>query len=175
MHVKRLERLHLISWFDEEAYIANIREDAVHYNVRRKVTKQDKKQLRHFKKILNKYLGIYIYNEDGIFCTSRYAQILDDFIAGSLVTDSFDIMGEYTNEIQVEFANGTYQVVYSSYNRCRFIYPYIIFSTLLCIVVFFSGVLFYVRSVIKRIDGIKNAIVNMSQGDLKHEIPMWRR
>ena len=168
-----LERLHLISWFDEEAYIANIREDAVHYNVPEESDKAGQKAIAPFlKKYSNKYLGIYIYNEDGQFCTSRYAQVVDDFISGSLITDSFDIMGEYTNEIQVTFANGTYQVVYSSYSRCRFVYPYVIFSAFLCIVVFFSGVLFYVRSVIKRIDGIKNAIVNMSQGDLEHEIPM---
>ena len=168
-----LERLHLISWFDEEAYIANIREDAVHYNVPEESDKAGQKAIAPFlKKYSNKYLGIYIYNEDGIFCTSRYAQILDGFMSTSLVADSFDIMGEYTNEIQVEFANGTYQVVYSSYHRCRFVYPYIIFSAFLCIVIFFAGVLFYVRSVIKRIDGIKNAIVNMSQGDLEHKVPM---
>lgn len=71
----------------------------------------------------------------------------------------------------VQFANGTYDVVYSSFMRMRFVYPYVIASALFSLFIFFLGVLSYMGSVIKRMDGLKDAVVNMSQGDLSRAIP----
>ena len=48
-----LERLHLISWFDEEAYIANIREDAVHYHVPEESDKAGQKAISNLVIVYN--------------------------------------------------------------------------------------------------------------------------
>lgn len=168
------ENLHLISWFDEDTYIEQIKEDAVNYNVPE--LESDKTVQKAFRPFLKKhtsyYIGCYIYgHDDGLFRAGHAAKVIEKIMYGSIISDSMDILGEYTNIVPVQFANGTYDVVYSSFMRTRFVYPYVIASALFSIFIFFLGVLSYMGSVIKRMDGLKDAVVNMSQGDLTHAIP----
>ena len=168
------ENLHLISWFDEDTYIEQIKEDAVNYNVPE--LESDKTAQKAFRPFLKKhtsyYIGCYIYgHDDGLFRAGHAAKVIEKIMYGSIISDSMDILGEYTNIVPVQFANGTYDVVYSSIMRTRFVYPYVIASALFSIFIFFLGVLSYMGSVIKRMDGLKDAVVNMSQGDLTHAIP----
>ena len=164
------ENLHLISWFDEDTYIEQIKEDAVNYNVPE--LESDKTAQKAFRPFLKKHTGCYIYgHDDELFRAGHAAKVTEKIMYGSIISDSMDILGEYTNIVPVQFANGTYDVVYSSFMRTRFVYPYVIASALFSIFIFFLGVLSYMGSVIKRMDGLKDAVVNMSQGDLTHAIP----
>lgn len=167
-----LENMHLINWFDEETYIQNMRDDAVKCEVpQRGADRRGKKQFRTFlKKYSNYYIGLYIYDKDGEPLDGKYAKILENLAYGLFWTGDMDIPGEYTNEVQIQFANGIYTVSYSSYMRCEFVYIYLIICVLLCVFLFFFGVLSYMGSVIRRMNGIKDAVMHMAQGDLSHEI-----
>ena len=84
---------------------------------------------------------------------------------------SQDILGNQYGEVAVEFRNGTFDVIYYSYHRSQFIYPYMFFSILLCVFVFLSGVLIFIGRVMKRIFKVKDKITDMAQGDLAHPVP----
>lgn len=85
--------------------------------------------------------------------------------------DCLGILGEQRGDIPIKFANGTYDLIYYSYSRSRFTYPYFIVSIVLCVAVFLSGILIFVGRMMKRVSTVKGSIVRMSVGDLSTPVP----
>ena len=85
--------------------------------------------------------------------------------------DCLGILGEQRGDIPIKFANGTYDLIYYSYSRSRFTYPYFIVSIVLCVAVFLSGILIFVGRMMKRVSAVKGSIVRMSVGDLSTPVP----
>ena len=81
------ENLHLISWFDEDTYIEQIKEDAVNYNVPE--LESDKTAQKAFRPFLKKhtsyYIGCYIYgHDDGLFRAGHAAKVIEKIMYGSI-------------------------------------------------------------------------------------------
>lgn len=169
-----LEKTGLVTWFDTEKFIEEVTEAAKNYKVPESEDDEEgKRAIEPFlEQFTDEYTGISIYGmEDGLYRWGRAPDILTKFVFGSLLASSQTILGEEHGEYPVEFANGTYNMVYYSYSKNRFTYPYVIMCVLLCVIVFFSGILIFVRRMIKRISCVKDSIVSMSAGDLRSPVP----
>ena len=151
-----LENWGLVKWFDSEEFVEDIQREAGKYSVpEAEDDAEGQKEIQpFFDSVTDEYTGVYIYGQDdGMY---RCGQ---------------DILGNQYGEVTVEFRNGTFDVIYYSYHRSQFIYPYMFFSILLCVFVFLSGVLIFIGRVMKRIFKVKDKITDMAQGDLAHPVP----
>ena len=118
------------------------------------------------------YTGVSVYGiDDGLYRYGRTPRILNHFIFGSILASSQSILGEQYGDIPVKFANGTYDMIYYSYHRSKFTYPYVIASIILCVAVFLSGILIFIGRMMKRVSAVKDSIVRMSVGDLSSPVP----
>lgn len=169
-----LENSGLVKWFDSEEFVEDIQREAGKYSVpEAEDDAEGQKEIQpFFDSVTDEYTGVYIYGQDdGMYRCGRIADIMGVYPFGSLMSVSQDILGNQYGEVAVEFRNGTFDVIYYSYHRSQFIYPYMFFSILLCVFVFLSGVLIFIGRVMKRIFKVKDKITDMAQGDLAHPVP----
>ena len=169
-----LENSGLVKWFDSEEFVEDIQREARKYSVpEAEDDAEGQKEIQpFFDSVTDEYTGVYIYGQDdGMYRCGRIADIMGVYPFGSLMSVSQDILGNQYGEVTVEFRNGTFDVIYYSYHRSQFIYPYMFFSILLCVFVFLSGVLIFIGRVMKRIFKVKDKITDMAQGDLAHPVP----
>ncbi|HIZ82482.1 MAG TPA: HAMP domain-containing histidine kinase [Candidatus Mediterraneibacter pullistercoris] len=169
-----LEQAGFVTWFDSEKFIGKVTEAAKDYSVPE--SEDDTEMQRAIDPFLDEftdeYTGISIYGlEDGLYRYGRSPEILERFAFGSILSNSQIILGDIQGEYPVEFANGTYDLVYYSYSRSRFTYPYVAVSIILCVMVFLAGILIFVGRTMKRVSGIKDSIVRISSGDLTSPVP----
>lgn len=169
-----LERAGIVTWFDSDEFLEKAEAAAKYYNVPESEDDEDgKKAFEPFLDLLvDDYTGVSIYGiDDGLYRYGRTPKILNHFIFGSILASSQSILGEQYGDIPMKFANGTYDMIYYSYNRSKFTYPYVIASIILCVAVFLSGILIFIGRMMKRVSAVKDSIVRMSVGDLSSPVP----
>lgn len=170
-----LERTGIVTWFDSGAFVKEAREAAINYSVPE--SEEDMAGREAFEPFLDllvdEYTGVSVYGlDDGLYRYGRTPDILRHFTFGSVLANSQTILGEQNGSIPVEFANGTYDLVYYSYSRSRFSYPYIVCSIILCIGVFLAGILAFVGRLMKRVCIVKDSIICMAEGNLDTPVPI---
>ena len=169
-----LESSGLVKWFDSEEFEENLQREAKNYSVpAAEDDTEGQKEIQPFlDSVTDEYTGVYVYGQDdGLYRCGQITDIMRVYPFGSLLSMSQEILGSQYGDIPVEFQNGTFDVIYYSYHRSQFIYPYMIFSILLCVFVFLAGILVFMGRVMKRIFKVKDKISNMAQGDLAHPVP----
>ena len=169
-----LESSGIVTWFDSGEFLEKAEAAAKYYNVPESEDDEEgKKAFEPFLDLLtDDYTGVSIYGiDDGLYRYGRIPVIMNHFIFGSILASSQSILGEQYGNIPVEFANGTYDLIYYSYHRSRFTYPYVIASIILCVAVFLSGILIFLGRMMKRVSDVKDSIVRMSVGDLSSPVP----
>ena len=168
------ERTGLIIGFDSGEFIEKAEDAAKYYNVpESEDDAEGKKAFEPFLDLLaDEYTGVSIYGrDDGLYRYGRIPDVLNRFTFGSLLSASQTILGEENGNIPIEFANGTYDVIYYSYYRSRFTYPYVAASIILCVGIFLAGILTFVGRMVKRVSIVKDSIIGMSAGDLDTPVP----
>ena len=124
--------------------------------------------------LCDKYTGIYFYGEDGYYRLGLPAEFIYS-VENPVLHHALDnfYLGTYQFNISypMTFRNETGEVIFVDYHSIQFIYPYIIFSALLCTGLFFGAVLLYINSRIKNILIINREISLMASGDLTHPVP----
>lgn len=170
-----LERAGIVTWFDSGEFVKKAREAAVNYIV--PDSEDDMAGQEAFGPFLDlmvdEYTGVSIYGlDDGLYRCGRTPDIFGHFTFGSVLANSQTILGEQNGSIPVEFANGTYELIYYSYSRSRFTYPYIASSIILCVGVFLAGILTFVGRMMQRVCLMKNSIIRMGGGDLDTPVPV---
>ena len=169
-----LERSGIVTWFDSGEFLEKAETAAKYYNVPESEDDEEgKKEFEPFLDLLtDDYTGVSVYGiDDGLYRYGRTPRILNHFIFGSILASSQSILGEQYGDIPVKFANGTYDMIYYSYHRSKFTYPYVIASIILCVAVFLSGILIFIGRMMKRVSAVKDSIVRMSVGDLSSPVP----
>lgn len=169
-----LEKAGLVTWLNLDGYIGEMERAARDYTVPDSEDDGDAvKAIEPFlEQFTDEYTGISIYGlDDGLYRCGKSPAVLNQFLFGSILSNSQLILGEIQGDYPIEFANGTYDVVYYSYTRSRFTYPYLAVSVILCVSVFLSGVLVFVGRMLKRVTSVKDAIVRMATGDLLSPVP----
>ena len=169
-----LERSGIVTWFDSGEFLEKAETAAKYYNVPDSEDDEEgKKEFEPFLDLLtDDYTGVSVYGiDDGLYRYGRTPRILNHFIFGSILASSQSILGEQYGDIPVKFANGTYDMIYYSYHRSKFTYPYVIASIILCVAVFLSGILIFIGRMMKRVSAVKDSIVRMSVGDLSSPVP----
>ena len=169
-----LERSGIVTWFDAGEFLEKAESAAKYYNVPESEDDEEgKKAFEPFLDLMtDDYTGVSIYGiDDGLYRYGRIPNIMDHFIFGSLLASSQIILGEQYGDVTMEFANGTYDLIYYSYHRSRFTYPYFIASIILCVAVFLSGILIFLGRMMRRVFAVKDSIVRMSVGDLTSPVP----
>ncbi len=168
-----MEKVGIMDGFDCEEFAEKLREEAVKYTVPE--SEEDiggKRRIEpFFDSLCDEYTGMSVYGKDGIYRCGRMAESMGLFRYGSVLSQSIELLGEIVDETQAEFANGTYQVVFYSYHRMRFTYPFVTASVVFCVLFFLSGILLYINRVLGRVLQIKEAITVMAVGDLKSPVP----
>ena len=169
-----LERSGIVTWFDSGEFLEKAETAAKYYNVPESEDDEEgKKEFEPFLDLLtDDYTGVSVYGiDDGLYRYGRIPVIMNHFIFGSILASSQSILGEQYGDIPLEFANGTYDLIYYSYHRSQFTYPYVIASIILCVAVFLSGILIFIGRMMKRVSAVKDSIVRMSVGDLSSPVP----
>lgn len=171
-----LERAGFVTWFDSGEFVKKAREAARNYSVPE--SEEDWAGQEAFDPFLDivvdKYTGVSIYGlDDGLYRYGRTPDIFRHFTFGSLLVNSQTILGEQNGSMPVEFANGTYDLIYYSYSRCRFTYPYFGVSIILCVGLFLGGILSFAGRLMKRVCRVKDSIVRMAGGDLDTPVQVW--
>ena len=168
-----MEKAGIMKGFDCGEFAEKLREEAVKYTVPE--SEEDIRGKRRiepfFDSLCDEYTGMSVYGKDGIYRCGRMAESMGLFRYGSVLSQSIELLGEIVDETQAEFANGTYQVVFYSYHRMRFTYPFVTASVVFCVLFFLSGILLYINRVLGRVLQIKEAITVMAVGDLKSPVP----
>lgn len=173
------ENIGLIDWFDETAFREKARQLAKDYEVPpfyESDEGMDDPTVIAFRPYLNnladEFTGVYIYGlDDGLYRAGKAADLVNRSWFNTIWTLEFKMLGEETAEFPAEFANGTYTVLYYSYHRVLFAYPYTIGSAFFCLLLFFSGILLFVKRMVRRIQNIEASILRMSSGDLQTAVP----
>lgn len=171
-----LEKTGLVTWFDTERFIEEFSEAAKDYEVPDSEGDAERKAAIRplLERFADEYTGVSIYGTeigDATYRCGITPDILNNFVFTSLLSNSQVILGEESGMYPMEFANGTYDVVYYSYSKSRLTYPYVAVSVILCVAVFLSGILVFVRRMVKRVSSIQDAISRISTGDLDSPVP----
>lgn len=169
-----LESSGIVTWFDSGEFLEKAEAAAKYYNVPESEDDEEgKKAFEPFLDLMtDDYTGVSIYGrDDGLYRYGRIPAIMNHFIFGSILASSQSILGEQYGTIPLEFANGTYDLIYYSYHRSRFTYPYVIASIILCVAVFLSGIFIFLGRMMRRVSVVKDSIVRMSVGDLSSPVP----
>lgn len=173
------EDIGIIDWFDEPAFREKASKTAKNYivpayhEIDEGMEDPEVVAIQPYLDTLSDELtGVYIYGiDDGLYRAGKSASITTRSWFNSIWTLEFKMLGEEIAEFPVEFANGTYTLLYISYHRVLFAYPYTIGSALFCIVLFLTGILLFVNRMVRRIQRIEHAILKMSSGDLETAVP----
>ena len=125
--------------------------------------------------LTDEYTSIYIYGrDDGLYRAGRYAPVMDDkdfrifFDLGYRLTNG---EGEDFRMFPLRFRNETAMVMMYNYQRALFIYPYMAGCLFLCILLFFSIVLFFLNRKMRSVLMLEREVLNMASGDLTHPLP----
>lgn len=164
-----------ITW-DKEALIEKLEETAKYYDV--PDSEEDakaQKAIEPFFSIKDEYTAVYIYEieGDGLFRAGSYAEIMERNF-GNLMNLGYSLTTGKIEEydfIPVEFHNGEYNIMLYSYHAVKLVYPYLIFSILLCAGVFLSITLVFINKKMKYILCLKDEILIMASGELTHPVP----
>lgn len=163
---------------DEDDFWNELRDKAKNYDIPDSESDVAKtRALEPLFQLADKYTSIYIYGEDGMYRAGKYASIMDEsagfrtfFDLGYRLTGG---EGEDYREFEVEFKNGTAQVIVVDYKRALYIYPFLLIAVLLCVLIFLGIVLFFVRRKMREVLTLEQEILLMASGDLTHTVPVY--
>lgn len=166
------------SQIDEDAFWEKLEKTAKNYEIPDSESDLARtKALNPFFQLADKYTSIYIYGDDGRYRAGKYADIMDKspgfrtfFDLGYRLTDG---EGEDYSEVELEFKNGTAQVVVVNYKSALYIYPLLFASVIICVVLFLGIVLFFVKRKMREVLTIEQEILLMASGDLTHSVPVY--
>ena len=176
-----LEKAGVDAW-DEKAFLEDLKETARTCTVPDSPPDWDETAPRYreaLKKmepvfaLCDDYTSLGIYGiSDGLFRCYWQPDYLRSRVTGFLFSTSHGyLLGEEANELAVTFQNGEFDVLYSSFHRTRFIYPYLAASLIFCILLYLGGVLLFVSRVLRRIRKVETEICHMATGDLSRSVP----
>lgn len=173
------ENIGLIDWFDEPAFrekASQMAKDHIvpaYHEIDEGMDDPEVVAIQPYLDALSdEFTGVYIYGiDDGLYRAGKSATITQQSWFNTIWALEFKMLGEEIAEFPVEFANGTYTLLYISYHRVLFAYPYTIGSALFCIILFLAGILLFVNRMVRRIQRIERAILRMSSGDLETAVP----
>lgn len=165
-----------LSW-DEQALIEKLEETAKYYDVPDSEKNQEQSELiEPFFEIRDEYTGIYIYEKDGkgLYRAGAYPQIIDEMVSRNLMDLGYKLTTgsiEGIDENLIEFHNGEFNVLIYSYHALKLVFPYLLFSILLSVAVFLILNLLFINRKMNQVLCLKDEILLMAAGDLKHPIP----
>lgn len=126
--------------------------------------------LAPFFEIADDYTSIYIYGaEDGLFRAGTYpSRMYDSGYAGFFRTayELTDGAPEQIFDFFMQFRNGWANVHVSFYHSASFMFPYLIFSILVPVLVFLLAILLFMGRKLKTVEGLERDILRMASGDL---------
>lgn len=165
-----------LSW-DEQALVEKLEETAKYYDVPdSEKNKEQSERIEPFFEIRDEYTGIYIYEKDGegLYRAGAYPQMVDEIFFEKLKDLSNRLtswVGGGPSEYLIEFHNGEFHVLIYSYHAVKVVFPYLIFCVSLSAAVFLILNLLFINRKMKLILCLKDEMLLMAAGDLKHSIP----
>lgn len=156
-----------------------IRTEALKYDIPESETdKEGNKAIAPFFELADPYTAVYIYGiEDGLYRAGRIPSYFDT--GSSAFFNSLyqwtDGLGEYEQDLVVEFKNGYAQVIVRFLHPTFFVTPYFFFCFGLCITVFFVIILFFISRKMNSVILLKQKILQMAAGDLITPVPKLRQ
>ena len=170
---------------DYEAFMDDLSEQAKDYVVpESEDDKETSKQLEPFFDDADRYTSIFIYGSDDGYYRAGHT-------AGLMYTPTWNIFSNMVFKITytayydshhldnlskdyhktMEFANGEYDVYFTFFHNSRITIPYFIFSLGVAIFLFLFITLLFIRRKIGYVLKLKDEILLMSGGDLRHPVP----
>lgn len=165
-----------LTW-DRQGLYEKLEETAKYYDVPDSETdKEASKAIEPFFSVKDDYTGVYIYEADGdgLYRAGAYAKIVDEMLFGNFMDLGYRLTTgqiETTDIVRMEFHNGYFDVMIYSYHAVKMIYPYLFLSILISVAVFLSMNLIFINKKMRAILCLKDEILLMASGELKHPIP----
>lgn len=159
--------------FNEKTFIKDFKKEAKNISIYTK-NKEDKKALKKLLKKHDDYMNVLLYDENEIYIDGSFGKILDEpvgFTPFYVLKSDFE---QYAfNNIftqSVDFKDGEGIVYVNSMHLLKYVKYYFYVALFVSLLIFFLPTFIFIRRKVKYINILKQEVLNMSQGDLNHEM-----
>lgn len=159
--------------FDEKKFMKDFKKEAKNISIYTK-DKEDKKALKKLLEKHDEYMNVVLYDDSELYMDGSYGKILDEpvgFTPLYVLKNDFEQYA-YSNFFvhSVNFKDGEGIVYVSSMHLLKYVKYYFYVALFVSLLIFFLPTFIFIRRKVKYINVLKQEVLNMSQGDLNHEI-----
>lgn len=159
--------------FDEKKFMKDFKKEAKNISIYTK-DKEDKKALKKLLEKHDEYMNVVLYDDSELYMDGSYGKILDEpvgFTPLYVLKNDFEQYA-YSNFFvhSVNFKDGEGIVYVSSMHLLKYVKYYFYVALFVSLLIFFLPTFIFIRRKVKYINVLKQEVLNMSQGDLNHEM-----
>lgn len=157
---------------DEDTFIKTLQKAALKLNLPEVGLPEAKalEKLEDFFALVDDYTALNIYDsEEGTYICGKKPEVMSRLIIGSIMDSGYRMTrgkGEVFMQEQIPFKNRSATLTIISYHPARIIYPYFFFCLGSSILLFLSGVLWFIKAKMDAVLQINGDVLRMASGDL---------
>lgn len=159
--------------FDEKKFMKDFKKEAKNISIYTK-DKEDKKALKKLLKKHDDYMNVTLYDDHELYMDGSFGKILDEpvgFTPLYILKNDFEQYAYSNFFVQsVNFKDGEGIVYVSSMHLLKYVKYYFYVALFVSLLIFFLPTFIFIRRKVKYINVLKQEVLNMSQGDLNHEM-----
>lgn len=159
--------------FNEKTFIKDFKKEAKNISIYTK-NKEDKKALKKLLKKHDDYVTVILYDDRKLYIDGSFGKILDEPVGFTpLYVLKSDFEQYAFNNIftqSVDFKDGEGIVYVNSMHLLKYVKYYFYVALFVSLLIFFLPTFIFIRRKVKYINILKQEVLNMSQGDLNHEM-----
>lgn len=159
--------------FNEKTFIKDFKKEAKNISIYTK-NKEDKKALKKLLKKHDDYVSVLLYDDRKLYIDGSFGKILDEPVGFTpLYVLKSDFEQYAFNNIftqSVDFKDGEGIVYVNSMHLLKYVKYYFYVALFVSLLIFFLPTFIFIRRKVKYINILKQEVLNMSQGDLNHEM-----
>lgn len=159
--------------FNEKTFIKDFKKEAKNISIYTK-NKEDKKALKKLLKKHDDYVSVLLYDDRKLYIDGSFGKILDEPVGFTpLYVLKSDFEQYAFNNIftqSVDFKDGEGIVYVNSMHLLKYVKYYFYVALFVSLLIFFLPTFIFIIRKVKYINILKQEVLNMSQGDLNHEM-----
>lgn len=159
--------------FNEKTFIKDFKKEAKNISIYTK-NKEDKKALKKLLKKHDDYVTVILYDDRKLYIDGSFGKVLDEPVGFTpLYVLKSDFEQYAFNNIftqSVDFKDGEGIVYVNSMHLLKYVKYYFYVALFVSLLIFFLPTFIFIRRKVKYINILKQEVLNMSQGDLNHEM-----
>ena len=159
--------------FNEKTFIKKFKKEAKNISIYTE-NKEDKKALKKLLKKHDDYMNVLLYDENELYIAGSFGKIMDESVGFTplyVLKNDFEryAFDDFFTE-SVNFKDGEGIVYINALHLLKYIKYYFYVALFVSLLIFFLPTFIFIRRKVKYINVLKQEVLNMSQGDLNHEM-----